>query len=119
MSKNINIIHELEKVLYHPTYMGQSDKCGVNLAVNAIINRIDELGWDITEKPYHERVQVGDVIKCGSEHFIVREVYGAQGAVQECSETGQTCGACCVINNFYWNINDYQAEFICKKEEDQ
>jgi hypothetical protein len=53
--KNINIVKELEQVLYHPTYMGMSDKVGVNLAVNAIINRIDELGWDITEKPVNEK----------------------------------------------------------------
>jgi len=46
----MNLVKELETVLKQPNFMGTSDKTGVNLAVNAILEKIDELGFDIVEK---------------------------------------------------------------------
>lgn len=46
----MNIVKELESVLKQSTFMGDRDKVGVNLAVNAILDRIDELGFDIVDK---------------------------------------------------------------------
>jgi hypothetical protein len=45
----MNIVKELEQILRHPTFMG-NDITGCNLAVNAILDRIDELGLEIVEK---------------------------------------------------------------------
>lgn len=47
----MNLVKELEVVLKQPTFMGSRDKVGVNLAVNAILDKIEELGFDIVEKP--------------------------------------------------------------------
>jgi len=46
----MNFIKELEIVLKQPNFMGETDKVGVNLAVNAILDKIEELGFDIVEK---------------------------------------------------------------------
>jgi hypothetical protein len=46
----LNIVKELEEVLKQPTFMGGVDKIGINLAVNAILDKIDEFGFDIVEK---------------------------------------------------------------------
>lgn len=46
----MNFIKELENVLKQPNFMGQSDKLGVNLAVNQILDKIEELGFTIVEK---------------------------------------------------------------------
>jgi hypothetical protein len=45
----MNIIKELEQILRQPNFMG-NDTAGCNLAVNAILDRIDELGLEIMEK---------------------------------------------------------------------
>lgn len=39
----MNIIKELEDVLSAPNFMGGTDKVGVNLAVNAVLDKIEEL----------------------------------------------------------------------------
>ena len=46
----MNLVKELEDVLKNPMFMGYSDKTGINLAVNAILDKIDELGLDIVDK---------------------------------------------------------------------
>jgi hypothetical protein len=48
--KNINMVKELEQILQQFNFMGTRDKTGVNLAVNQILNRIEELGFEIVEK---------------------------------------------------------------------
>ena len=48
------LVKELETILKQPNFMGESDKVGVNLAVNAILDRIDELGFDIVKKQIEE-----------------------------------------------------------------
>jgi len=45
----MNIVKELEQILQQPHFMG-NDKVGCNLAVNAILDKIEELGFDIVEK---------------------------------------------------------------------
>ena len=50
----MNLVHELEKVLYQPNFMGMSDKTGVNLAVNQILDKIEELGFEIVETEKQE-----------------------------------------------------------------
>ena len=45
----MNLVKELEQILQQPNFMGD-DKTGCNLAVNQILNRIEELGLDIVEK---------------------------------------------------------------------
>ena len=50
----MNLVKELETILKQPNFMGESDKTGVNLAVNAILDKIDELGFDIVEKEIKE-----------------------------------------------------------------
>ena len=50
----MNMIKKLEDVLKQSNFMGISDKVGVNLAVNAILDRINELGFDIIEKKIKE-----------------------------------------------------------------
>ncbi len=47
----MNLVKELEQVLKRTTFMGEGDTTGVNLAVNAILDRIEELGLDIVKKP--------------------------------------------------------------------
>ena len=49
----MNIVKELEQILRQPHFMG-NDKTGCNLAVNEILNKIDELGFDIVEKKDQE-----------------------------------------------------------------
>lgn len=46
----MNLVKELETILKQVNFMGEKDKTGVNLAVNAILDRIDELGFEIVEK---------------------------------------------------------------------
>lgn len=46
----MNLIKELEDVLKLPHFMGMIGKPGINLAVNAILDKIDELGFEIVEK---------------------------------------------------------------------
>lgn len=46
----MNLVKEMEDILKRPTFMGEGDKVGVNLAVNAILDRIDELGFEIVKK---------------------------------------------------------------------
>ena len=46
----MNLVKELENVLKIPTFMGTSDRLGVNLAVNAILDKIEELEFNIVEK---------------------------------------------------------------------
>ena len=46
----MNLVKELEDILKQPTFMGELDKIGVNLAVNAILDRIDKLGFDVVER---------------------------------------------------------------------
>lgn len=50
----MNLVKELEDILKRPNFMGERDKVGVNLAVNAILDRIDELGLDIVDKKIEE-----------------------------------------------------------------
>jgi hypothetical protein len=45
----MNIVKELEQILRQPNFMG-NDITGCNLAVNAILDRLDELGLEIVEK---------------------------------------------------------------------
>ncbi len=45
----MNIIKELEEVLAQPTFMGNATT-GINLAVNQILNKIEDLGFEIVEK---------------------------------------------------------------------
>jgi hypothetical protein len=45
----MNIVKELEQILQQPNFMG-NDKVGCNLAVNTILDKIDELGLVIVEK---------------------------------------------------------------------
>jgi len=92
----MNLIKELEDVLKQPTFMGEGDKCGVNLAVNAILDKIDQLGFDIVEKKievpiedvkpkadwlvwsgwsgnHDKRIDDAECSKCGFIHPIVFE----------------------------------------------
>jgi hypothetical protein len=46
----MNIVKELENVLNQPHFMGIIGQPGVNLAVNAILDKIEELGFEIIEK---------------------------------------------------------------------
>lgn len=46
----MNIVKELEGVLQQPHFMGSNYPAGVNLAVNEILERINELGLEIVEK---------------------------------------------------------------------
>lgn len=48
--QNMNLVKQLEKVLKLPTFMGDRSKTSVNLAVNSILDKIEELGFDIVEK---------------------------------------------------------------------
>lgn len=50
----MNLVKELETILKQVNFMGEKDKTGVNLVVNAILGRIDELGLEIIEKPIKE-----------------------------------------------------------------
>ena len=45
----MNIVKELEQILQQPNFIG-NDKTGCNLAVNAILDRIEELGFEIIKK---------------------------------------------------------------------
>lgn len=45
----MNIIKEIEQILRHPTFMS-NDITGCNLAANAILDRLDELGLEIAKK---------------------------------------------------------------------
>jgi hypothetical protein len=45
----MNIVKELEQILQQPNFMG-NDKLGCNLAVNQILDKIEELGLEIVEK---------------------------------------------------------------------
>jgi hypothetical protein len=45
----MNLVKELEQILQQQNFMG-NDKTGCNLAVNQILNRLDELGLEIVEK---------------------------------------------------------------------
>jgi hypothetical protein len=49
----MNIIKEFEQILQQPNFMG-NDKVGCNLAINAILDKIDELGLEIVEKKREE-----------------------------------------------------------------
>jgi hypothetical protein len=53
----MNLVKELEEVLYLPNFMGRSDKTGVNLAVNMILDRINELGLEVVEKEKVEEME--------------------------------------------------------------
>lgn len=46
----MNIVAELEGILQQPHFMGSDYPTGVNLAVNEVLERIDELGLEIVEK---------------------------------------------------------------------
>lgn len=46
----MSLVKELEQVLNLPTFMGDRSKTSINLAVNAILDKIEELGFDIVEK---------------------------------------------------------------------
>lgn len=45
----MNLVKELESVLKQSNFMG-NDTLGVNLAVNAILDKLDDLGLEITDK---------------------------------------------------------------------
>jgi len=45
----MNIVKELEQILQQQNFMG-NDITGCNLAVNQMLDRIEELGFDIVEK---------------------------------------------------------------------
>lgn len=45
----MNLVHELEIILQQPHFMG-NDKTGCNLAINEILDKIEELGLEIVHK---------------------------------------------------------------------
>lgn len=53
----MNIVKELENVLNQPNFMGIIGKPGINLAVNAILDKIDELGLEIVDKQGKEQFE--------------------------------------------------------------
>lgn len=52
----MNLVKELENVLNQPHFMGMIGNPGVNLAVNAILDKIEELGFDILERKKKEDI---------------------------------------------------------------
>lgn len=49
--KAVNIVRELENVINdNPTFVITVDKVGTNLLVNAILDKIEELGFEIVKK---------------------------------------------------------------------
>jgi len=47
----MNLVKQLEQVINeNPTFVITVDKLGTNLLVNAILDKIEELGFDIVDK---------------------------------------------------------------------
>jgi hypothetical protein len=45
----MNLVKELEDVLKQEEFMGDCNNIKINLAVNAMLNKIEELGLDIVK----------------------------------------------------------------------
>jgi hypothetical protein len=62
-SIGMNLIKELEDVLNQPHFMGIMGKTGINLAVNAILDKIDNLGLEIVEKKTEQKIKIEEMLK--------------------------------------------------------